>query len=413
MPARSIVVALLLVLCPIACSARNPEPLPKLTKEQWHKDLAVFARELPKRHANAFHAVAHEQFDAAVKELDAGIDTASDDAIVAGLVRLAALVGDAHTSVHLPPNWHRLALQIQPFGDEWRVTRATAATKALLGGKVTAIGGVAISDVVRRLAPLAPQDELAPMQRAVITANMHVPELLHATGVIKSAAEAEVSVVGDDGAVATALVSAIPLDAQTQQAWIPLSNETPLSRRQPDDAFVVQLLADQKTVYVNWRRYDKLADNAGKLWQLVDSSGVKRVIIDLRQNGGGDYKLGRRYMVSELSRRTGNVESIILIGARTFSAAMNNAIDFRNDAHSLLAGGTIGERPNSYQENDEVTLPASRLVVSYSTRFYKFVPDGAPNVVEPDQRLEQTWSDALAGRDSILEWALARSDGKK
>ena len=408
MPARSVFIALLLVLCPFACSARNPEPLPTLTKEQWHKDLAVFARELPKRHANAFHAVSHEQFDAAVKELDTSIDAATDDAIVAGLVRLAALVGDAHTSVHIPPNWHRLALQIQPFGDEWRVTRATAATKALLGGKVTAIGGVPIADVVRRLAPLVPQDELSPMQRAVIAADMHVPELLHAVGVIKSATEAEVSVVSDDGAVASAVVPAIPLDAQTKQAWIPLSTQTPLSRRQPDDAFVVQHLPDQKTVYVNWRRYDKLGDNAAKLWQLVDSSGVKRVIIDLRQNGGGDYKLGRRYMVSELAKRSAKLESIVLIGARTFSAAMNNAIDFRNDAHALLVGGTIGERPNSYQENDELTLPASRLVVSYSTRFYKFVPDGAPNVVEPDQRVEQTWTDALAGRDTVLEWALTK-----
>jgi hypothetical protein len=113
-------------------------------------------------------------------------------------------------------------------------------------------------------------------------------------------------------------------------------------------------------------------------------------------------------MVSELARRAANVESIVLIGARTFSAAMNNAIDFRNDAHSLLAGGTIGERPDSYQENDEITLPASRLVVSFSTRFYKFVPDGAPNAVEPDQRIEQTWPDALAGRDTVLEWALAK-----
>ena len=122
--------------------------------------------------ANAFHAVTHEQFDAVVKDLDTSIDAATDDAIVAGFVRLAALVGDAHTSVHVPPNWHRLALQIQPFGDEWRVTRATAATKALLGGKVTSIGGVPIADVVRRLAPLAPQDELAPMQHAIIAANM-------------------------------------------------------------------------------------------------------------------------------------------------------------------------------------------------------------------------------------------------
>ena len=151
-----------------------------------------------------------------------------------------------------------------------------------------------------------------------------------------------------------------------------------------------------------------MSDNAAKLWSLVDSTDVKRIIIDLRQNDGGDFKVGRRYMVSEVARRAAKIEPIVLVGPRTFSAAMVNTIDLRNDAHAVLAGETIGEKPNSYSENDEFTLPASRLMVSYSTRLYKFVPDAAPNVVEPDQRIEQTWADAKAGRDAALDWALAK-----
>jgi hypothetical protein len=54
---------------------------------------------------------------------------------------------------------------------------------------------------------------------------------------------------------------------------------------------------------------------------------------------------------------------------------MVNAIDFRNNTNAILVGEPIGERPNSYSENDEMTLPNSRLVVSYSTRYYKFVDE--------------------------------------
>src|SRR5262245_316079 len=107
--------ALLLAVCPILYAAvPKTEPLHAVTKEQWHTDLAYFARELPKRHLNAFHAVPREQFDAAVKELDSTIDTANDDAIVVGFSRIASMVGDGHTGVHVPPNWHRLAVQMQP-----------------------------------------------------------------------------------------------------------------------------------------------------------------------------------------------------------------------------------------------------------------------------------------------------------
>lgn len=373
-----------------------------LTAEQWHQDVAYFARELPKRHINAFHAVSREQLDAAVKELDARAGKASDEEMAVGFMRLTAMVGDGHTNVHFPKDWHRLGVQIQPFGDEWRVAGALEPAKALLGTKVTAIGGTPIAEVARRLSLLSSQDENPPWQRAMVVANMSIAEVLRGSAIDPS----QITGAADDGTSVTVPVPTVLIGEQMKQAWISVAAERPLAMRELGNPFVIQHLAAQNAVYVNWRSYDNLADNSAKLWQLVDSTGAKRVIIDLRQNGGGDFKVGRRYMVSELARRAGKVEGIVLVGARTFSAAMVNAIDFRKDAHATLAGNTIGEKPNSYSENDELTLPASKLVLSYSTRLYKFVPDDAPNVVEPDQKIEATWADVKAGRDATLEWAL-------
>jgi len=93
------------------------------------------------------------------------------------------------------------------------------------------------------------------------------------------------------------------------------------------------------------------------------------------------------------------------MGRRTFSAAMVNAIDFRKDTTAILVGAPIGERPNSYSENDEMTLPNSRVVVSYSTRYYQFLDQDVPAVV-PDQRLDPSWVDFKAGRDPVMEWVL-------
>ena len=92
---------------------------------------------------------------------------------------------------------------------------------------------------------------------------------------------------------------------------------------------------------------------------------------------------------------------------QTFSAAMVNAIDFRKETNAILVGEPIGERPNSYSENDEMTLPNSRIVVSYSTRYYKFLDEDVPAVL-PDKHIEPSWPDFLAGRDEVMDWILAQ-----
>ena len=69
-------------------------------------------------------------------------------------------------------------------------------------------------------------------------------------------------------------------------------------------------------------------------------------------------------------------------------------------------GEPIGERPNSYSENDEMTLPNSKLVLSYSTRYYQFVEEDVRAVL-PDKRIDPAWADFKAGRDAVLEWILS------
>ena len=70
-----------------------------LTKEQWQKDLQYLAKELPRRHKNAFHTVSKEQFERAVAELDAAILSLQEHEILVSLRRITAMIGDAHTAL--------------------------------------------------------------------------------------------------------------------------------------------------------------------------------------------------------------------------------------------------------------------------------------------------------------------------
>jgi hypothetical protein len=81
---------------------------------------------------------------------------------------------------------------------------------------------------------------------------------------------------------------------------------------------------------------------------------------------------------------------------------------FRDQTAAILAGQEIGEKPNSYQEAEEMTLPNSHLTVRYSTKFYHF--SGNPeNAIRPDQEIDPTWADYRAGADPVSAWVLQYS----
>ena len=86
-----------------------------------------------------------------------------------------------------------------------------------------------------------------------------------------------------------------------------------------------------------------------------------------------------------------------------------NALDLRNEANAILVGAPTGMRPSHYGENGEFRLPNSGFRISFSTRYYRF---GAENdsAVVPDQRIEPTWAESLAGRDPVMDWILSKTD---
>jgi hypothetical protein len=404
---RCSIAAFILMTIPMMAAGPQPVPLPSMNAEKWRADVDVFARQIPKRHANAFHAMTRERFDQAVADLKARTDKSNDDEMIVGLMEIAASVGDGHTRVFFPAGFHRLPVNMGQFEGDFRVTRASADAGAALGARVIRIDQVPISEVVERLRRVISQDESEWFVRGAIPSMIVVTEILHGLGIVTDPMKVRLTVLDDEQAEKQIEVAAVPANANSSQ-WPTAQTALPLmTSLEPQAALAFTYLEAAKTVYVNFRRYDDLRSRSKELWQLVDSRPVEKIAIDLRGNGGGDYTVGRKYLVSELKARP-KIKAYVLIGNRTFSAAMNNAIDFRNDAHAILVGQPIGEKANSYQENDEIVLPNSKLVVSYSTRFYEFLSGEASPIVKPEHEIAPTWADFVAGRDPALEWVLAQ-----
>ena len=398
--------------------AQTRSGAPSLSKTQWRDDLRHFARELPKRHKNLYHATTKEQFERAVAELDAAIPSLPDHQIIVKMHQIAATVGDGHTGVHLPAYFTRYPINLYWFGSELRVIAAPKEHESALGAKVVKIGGLDIGEVAARVASCFPSKENENEWYVMSTSPAFLvrPEVLHTLGIVPDLSRAAFTVEDDAGRQSTFEISPVvvppPVNgiANLGVALVPVQKEPPLFRQKMGEPFWFTHLQDSRTTYANFKRYPSLKQNAQALFAFIDRNPTSRLVIDLRQNGGGDFFEGREHLIEPIKKRPAINQKgrlFVVIGRATFSAAMVNAIDFRKDTNAILVGEPIGERPNSYSENDEMTLPNSRLVVSYSTRYYKFLEEDVPAVV-PDVRIEPTWADFRAGRDAVMDWILTR-----
>lgn len=217
-------------------------------------------------------------------ELSRRLPELSDDAALVGLRGIAASIGDGHTFVVAPPR-PKLPVEFCWFGEQLTVVRAAAAQRALIGARVTAIGEHSAAAVQRRLQGLIPQGENQGYILARSVELMREPQVLAALGIAPVFHFVD---AGGRESVTTLAADEAPL--LTAEA-------APLSMQRMAEPFWFSRLADQDAVYVQFRSYTGLEANAGRLFETLAQRSADRLVVDLRQNGGGNFLAGRQWLL--------------------------------------------------------------------------------------------------------------------
>lgn len=299
-----------------------------------------------------------------------------------------------------------LPLGLARFGADYRVVAVGAGFEKALGARVVNIGDAPIAQARHLGVSMTPTAETTALADARVVGFLTMGITLHGLGITADRNVAPYTLVDDDGKKFTLSFQATPSDAQVN--WVNLVKRPPLRQQHPDQDFWYVYLPDSQSLYCNFRGYQQLNQNTAALLREIKDKNPNELVIDLRQNSGGDYNQGLEYLIDPihgLSKINQRGHLFVLIGTNTFSAAMSNAAQFRQRTAAMLVGEPIGERPNSYQEAREMRLPNSQLLVRYSTRYYKFA-EGDQNIIRPDREVVIAWEDYKAGRDPVLEWAL-------
>ena len=215
----------------------------------------------------------------------------------------------------------------------------------------------------------------------------------------------------DDGREWETTVAAVTPEADQALVIERPRSRTPLADSRPDETFWFERVPGTSLMYFNFTGYPErqiMRVTADALVAALASGDVRTVLVDMRRNTGGNFKVGRQLIEMLQPSVTQHAITVsVAIGRETFSAGVTNATDFKQAFKAPYLGEVSGARPNGPQENFSFELPHSKLRGSVAQEIYHFQETDTDGL-QPDVLLEPSWDEYAAGRDAVLEWAISQ-----
>jgi hypothetical protein len=237
-----------------------------------------------------------------------------------------------------------------------------------------------------------------------------IPEVLYARGIADQADRATFTIQYADGRIvpiALGAVSSLPdlVDAN-ENALGPL----PHWLRKTDTNWF-ELLDDGRSLYVALNRVLDARDEHldvffDRVFAVIDRESISRLILDIRNNGGGNNMLNRA-LIHHLVRNPriqawGQLYAIT--GRQTFSAAMNLAVDLERHTRAIFVGEPTGSSPNHYGESGRIVLPHSAIQVSVSELLWQHSePHDDRPWIAPDLSARLSMDQYAVNQDPAME----------
>lgn len=411
--------------------------VPDLTPAQWVEDLRFLAARLPQVHRNAFHSISREDFQGEVEALERRIPDLEDHEVVVELARIVASIGDGHTRIwltdHERTGFRRYPVILYDFADGLYLVAAGSEHADAVGGRVLRIGNVDVEEAMKRVDPLVHRDNAMGLRR-LAPQYLRIPEILHALDVVDDM-ESATYVVEYDGREVAVDVRPEPANERMDEAAFVLPPDpsafgradlvtmrrpgapVPLYLRHTERSHWLEWLPETGTLYVQSNLIanaddESMAEFYARVFAAADSLPLERLVIDLRNNGGGSNNLNSPVFLGIVRRPEIDREDrlFVIIGRTTFSAASHLVTYLERFTHPTFVGEPTGGSPNHYGDARPIDLPNSGVRAGVSTIYWQNslpVPFEQRLWTAPGIAAQLTSRDWALGRDPALEAILA------
>lgn len=167
----------------------------------------------------------------------------------------------------------------------------------------------------------------------------------------------------------------------------------PLSKQNKSDMYWFKYIEDKNIVYVKYNLCMNMDEYSFKdftkdVFDVIDKNNPEKLIIDLRDNSGGNSMIFNSFLKAIKERNDINKEGKLyaIIGRSTFSSAILNAMDLKNGTNTTLVGEATGGKPNHFGEVKQIHLSNTNIDVYYSSNYFKTTSEEVDSIY-PDKKL--------------------------
>jgi hypothetical protein len=416
---RTLLAILAAALVVAAGAAQRANPAPASAAD----DVRTLMQRIRELHPHPFHATPEPVFQAAADSLATRAPTLTQDQLLVELMRFTTLLGerDGHSGIFPLDSAHRRVLHLFPlylykFSDGLFVVAAPG-HRSLVGSKLLAIDGISAEELERQVRPLVPRDNEATRTDRFMSF-MLTAEVLHGLGLRSGTGPARFT-LQKPGAAASEVTLAPATAAKYLRLMEPAfpgfvyalpRRAAPLYLHRRGEDHYVTTIAHGRAVFVGYNlTLGGTFGDARKVLRLAKRKKVRRVIVDVRLNPGGDnhtYVDLLRALRSRSVNRPGRL--VVLISRSTFSAAQNFITELERKTKAVFVGETSGGSPNLYGDVARVDLPTAGLTVNIAGIYWQKSFAGDTRVaIQPKVAVPLSSLAFFRNRDPVLAAALA------
>lgn len=379
-------------------------------------------------HPDPFHATPEPVFQAAADDLAARADGLSRDRLLVELMRFTNLLGerDGHSGIFPLDSanvrvLHLFPLYLYDFSDGVFVVAAPGHPE-LVGSKLLAIDGIDEATLKQQVWSLVPRDNDSTREDRFMSF-MLTAEVLHGLGLRPGTGPAAFT-LQKPGAAAR-VVTLAPVTARTYLRLMHPSfpsfvyalprRPKPLYLRRRGEDHYVTTIDRGRVVFVGYNMtLGSTGTEAQNVLRLAKKRKVRRIVVDVRLNPGGDNHTYAALLHALRSRwvdRPGRL--VVLISRSTFSAAENFITDLERRTKAVFVGEDSGGSPNLYGDVTAVELPTAGVSVNIATQYWQKSTANDPRVtIAPDVSVPLSSRSFFRGGDPVLAAALRYRAGR-